>query len=161
MIHSIHPPARFLLKPASLCLATLSVHSQQYMPSLQPEKPLLISKVQIRTAAALQEPMALDMKPNREQTPRPRVTLGGKGYYTLQVIGSSLGKPGQELGAQVWRQERMQKPSSNAAYWLAHHSLLSLISHNIQKHQARSGTTHPGWALSYPSHYELAHRPAL
>lgn len=109
--------------------------------------------------AALQELMALDMitETNRE----PAVTrhrhgantmtksnLGRKGLLTSQLLSPSLGKPGQELRAEVWRQEQMRRPSRNAAYWLIHRGLLSLISLNMQKHQARGCTTH----LAGPSH---------
>ena len=55
-------------------------------------------------------------------------------------------KSGQELlnRAKNWRQELMQRPWRGAAYWLAPHGLVSLISYKIQDHQPRDGTTHNG-----------------
>ena len=44
--------------------------------------------------------------------------------------------------AGTWRQELMERPWRNAAYWLAPHGLLSLLSYSTQDHQPRSGTAH-------------------
>ena len=44
--------------------------------------------------------------------------------------------------AGTWRQELMQKPWRGAAYWLAYHGLLSLLSYRTQDNQPRDGTTH-------------------
>ena len=41
-------------------------------------------------------------------------------------------------------QELMQRPWKGAAYWLAHHGLLSLLSYRTQNHQPRDGITHHG-----------------
>ena len=46
--------------------------------------------------------------------------------------------------AGTWRQELMQRPWRCAAYWLAPHGLLSLLSFRCQDHQPRNGTTHNG-----------------
>ena len=46
--------------------------------------------------------------------------------------------------AGTWRQELMQRPWRDTAYWLSHHSLLSLLSYRIQGHLPRNGTTHIG-----------------
>jgi hypothetical protein len=43
-------------------------------------------------------------------------------------------KPGQDLKAETQRQELMQRPWRNAAYCLAPHGLLSLLSYIIQDH---------------------------
>jgi len=43
-----------------------------------------------------------------------------------------------------WRQELMQRPRRDAAYWLASPGLLSLLSYRTQDHQPRDGTTHNG-----------------
>jgi hypothetical protein len=44
----------------------------------------------------------------------------------------------------TWRQELMRRPWRCAAYWLAPHGLLSLLSFRCQDHQPRNGTTHNG-----------------
>ena len=38
----------------------------------------------------------------------------------------------------------MQRPWREAAYWLASHGLLSLLSYRTQDHQPKDGTTHHG-----------------
>jgi hypothetical protein len=42
--------------------------------------------------------------------------------------------------AGTWRQELMQRPWRDAAYWLASHGLLSLLSYRTQGHQPRNGS---------------------
>jgi hypothetical protein len=49
--------------------------------------------------------------------------------------------------AETWRQELMQRPWRDAAYWIASPGLLILLSYRTQDHQPRDGTTHNG-----PSH---------
>jgi len=49
--------------------------------------------------------------------------------------------------AGTWRQELMQRPWRDIAYWLASPGLLNLLSYRTQDHQPRVGTTHNG-----PSH---------
>jgi hypothetical protein len=44
--------------------------------------------------------------------------------------------------AGTWRQELMQRPWRGAAYWLAPHLLLNLLSYRTQDHLPRSGPTH-------------------
>jgi patatin-like phospholipase/acyl hydrolase len=44
----------------------------------------------------------------------------------------------------TWRQEWMQKPWRNAAYWFASPGLLSLLSYRTQDYQLRDGTAHNG-----------------
>jgi len=39
-----------------------------------------------------------------------------------------------------------------AAYWLAYHGLLSLLSYRTQHHQPRDGTTHNGLAYIHIDH---------
>jgi hypothetical protein len=46
----------------------------------------------------------------------------------------------------TWRQELMQRPWKGAAYWLAPHGLLSLLSYRT--HQQRNGATNNG--LGFP-----------
>jgi hypothetical protein len=41
----------------------------------------------------------------------------------------------------------MQRPWRGAAYWLAPHGLLSMLSYRTQDLQPRGRTTHNGWAL--------------
>lgn len=48
--------------------------------------------------------------------------------------------------ARTWRQEMMQKPWRDAAYWLAPCALLSLLSYTTQNQQPRDGTTYHGAA---------------
>jgi hypothetical protein len=43
-----------------------------------------------------------------------------------------------------WRQDMMQRPWRDAAYWLASPGLLSLLSYRTQDHQPRDGTSHSG-----------------
>ena len=40
-----------------------------------------------------------------------------------------------------------KSPWKNAAYWLASHGLLSLLSYRTQDYQHRDGTTHNGLCL--------------
>ena len=44
----------------------------------------------------------------------------------------------------TWRKELMQRPWRGAAYWLASHGLLGLISYRTRNHQLRDGPTHDG-----------------
>lgn len=71
----------------------------------------------------------------------------GKVYlaYTsrsLFIIKGSQDRNTNKAGAR--RQELTQKPWRGVAYWLAHHGLLSLLSHRTQDHQPRHGITHNG-----------------
>jgi hypothetical protein len=59
-------------------------------------------------------------------------------FITKGSQGWNLSRPG------TWRQELMQRPWRDTAYWLSHHSLLSLLSYRIQGHLPRNGTTHIG-----------------
>ena len=45
----------------------------------------------------------------------------------------------------------MQRPWRSAAYCLAPHGLLSLLSYRTQDHQPRDGTTHSGLGLPHQS----------
>lgn len=53
--------------------------------------------------------------------------------------------------AGTWKQELMQRPQRGAAYLLASHGLLRLLSHRTRDHQLRDGTTHNGLGPSYQS----------
>jgi hypothetical protein len=44
--------------------------------------------------------------------------------------------------AETWRQELMQRPWRDAAYWIASAGLLSLLSYITQHYQPRDDTTH-------------------
>ena len=58
------------------------------------------------------------------------------------IIGGSQDRNSHRIG--TWRQELIQKPWRGAAYWLAPHGLLSLLSYRTQDHQPRDGPTHNG-----------------
>ena len=47
-----------------------------------------------------------------------------------------------EVRARTWSHEQRQKPWRDAVYWLAPHSLLSLLSCRTQDHLPRGGPTH-------------------
>ena len=59
--------------------------------------------------------------------------------YHLEEVGT-----GTQNRTGTWRQELMQRPWRGAAYWLALHGLLSLLSHRTQGHQPRDGAIHNG-----------------
>lgn len=63
--------------------------------------------------------------------------MGRKGimWFTIRIRVLHCGKISQELKQRPWR---------NAAYCLASHDLLSLLSIYKQDHQLRGGTTHSG-----------------
>jgi hypothetical protein len=63
-----------------------------------------------------------------------------------RIIKSSEGNNLSRVG--TWRQELMQRPWRDAAYWLAPHGFLSLLSYGAQDHQPRNGPTHDGLGLS-------------
>ena len=44
--------------------------------------------------------------------------------------------------AESWRQDLIQRGWRSAAYWLALHGLLGLLSYRTQDHQTRIGTVH-------------------
>jgi hypothetical protein len=67
---------------------------------------------------------------------------------TLFIIAGSQDRNSNWAG--TWRQELRQRPWKGAAYWLALHGLLSLLSNRIQNHQPRdNGTTHSGLGLPH------------
>jgi hypothetical protein len=70
--------------------------------------------------------------------------------YTSTLLFIIEGSRGRNTSScRTWRQELTQKAWRDAAYWLAPHGLLSLISYRSQDHQARVGPTHsrPGPSL--------------
>ena len=70
-----------------------------------------------------------------------------KGLSGSPFISQSIIKGIQDMNssrAETWRQGLMQRPWKGAAYWLAPHGLLSLLSYRTQDHQPRDGTTHNG-----------------
>jgi hypothetical protein len=77
--------------------------------------------------------------------------IGEEGVYSaytstlLSITKGSQDRNSHRVG--TWRQEWMQKPWGNSAYWLASPGLLSLLSYRTQDDQLRDGTTHNG-----PSH---------
>jgi hypothetical protein len=54
------------------------------------------------------------------------------------------GQDGNSNREEPRRQELKQRPRRDAAYCLAHHSLLSMFSYRTQDHQRRDDTTHNG-----------------
>jgi hypothetical protein len=67
--------------------------------------------------------------------------LGRKGFIWLMLPNPwSLIGGGQDRNS--WRQELMQRPWRDAAYWLAPRGLSSLLSYRAQDHQPGDGTTH-------------------
>ena len=51
--------------------------------------------------------------------------------------------------AGTWRQELMQRPWKDAAYWLAHHGLFSLLSYRTQDHSLGMAPSTMDWALPH------------
>ena len=69
----------------------------------------------------------------------------GKDLFHLHIpshIQLRKAKAGTQSG--TWRQELIKAPWRGAAYWLAPHGLLNLLSSRTQNHQPREGTTHKG-----------------
>jgi hypothetical protein len=71
--------------------------------------------------------------------------LGGKGLFSVHfhITVDHQRKSGLGL-KKVRKQELMQKPWRNAAYWLASPGFLSLLSYRSQDYQPRESTTHSG-----------------
>ena len=65
-------------------------------------------------------------------------TWGAKGLFLLTAYRPS----DREAKVATWRQELKQRPWRGAAYWLAPHGLLSLLSYRPQDHQPRYDTIH-------------------
>jgi hypothetical protein len=53
----------------------------------------------------------------------------------------------------------VQRPWRGAAYWLAHHVLISLLAYKTQDHQPKGGSTHTGLgpppSIDVKMHYRL------
>ena len=80
----------------------------------------------------------------KKQVGEERVNLA----YTctlLFIIEGSQDRNSHRAG--TWKQELMQRPWRDAAYWLASPGLLSLLSYRTQHYQPRDGTTHNGPSL--------------
>jgi hypothetical protein len=80
-----------------------------------------------------------------DETPEPKRTGKGRADFTRRsmwpfIIQSNEGRNSVRAG--TWRQELMQRPGRDAAYWLAPHGLLSLLSYRTQVHQLRHDPTH-------------------
>lgn len=71
-----------------------------------------------------------------------QIKLWRKGFVclTLDVTSCYLRKSGQALKAGTGKQE--QKRRRSAAYWLALHGFLSLLSQTTQDHLPRAGSSH-------------------
>lgn len=68
--------------------------------------------------------------------------------YTSVSVFSIKGSQDRNFNRAVQRREElMQKPWSDAAYWIAHYGLLNLLSYKAQNYQPRADATHNGWAL--------------
>jgi hypothetical protein len=85
---------------------------------------------------------------HQKQVKEKRVCLAYDVTPLFTVEGSQDRNP---HGAGAWRQEMMQRPQKFAAYWLAPHGLLSLLSYRTQNHQPRVGTTHSGLSSPHQS----------
>ena len=57
----------------------------------------------------------------------------------LQVTAHHFGIPEQQLKAGIWRQELMQRPWRNAAYWFVPYGFLNLLSYTPQGHLPNAG----------------------
>jgi hypothetical protein len=71
--------------------------------------------------------------------------LGKEGFIWLTLPHLCLSLKEVRTGtdrAGTWRQELMQRPWNEAAYWLASHGLLRLLSYSTQGQQPRNGPTH-------------------
>jgi hypothetical protein len=53
----------------------------------------------------------------------------------------------------TWRQKLMQRPWRDAAYWLAPHGFLNLLSYNTQEYQLKDGITHNELGLLHINNY--------
>jgi hypothetical protein len=78
---------------------------------------------------------------DHDQTWKGKGLLGFCSHITAIIEGRQDRNSNR---AETWRQELMQKPWCGAAYWLAHHWLLSLLSYKTQDHQPRDSTIHKG-----------------
>lgn len=68
------------------------------------------------------------------EIPWPKASRGAKGLFGLlfHITIHYWRTSGQELKQRRnWRQEPMQRQSKGAAYWLAHHGVLGLLSYKI------------------------------
>jgi hypothetical protein len=78
--------------------------------------------------------------------------MGRKGLISLTVPYYSLSskevRTETHTGQEPWRQELMQRPWRDAAYWLASHGFLCLLSYRTQGHQPRDDTTHNELSIS-------------
>ena len=65
--------------------------------------------------------------------------------YTSTLLFTTRGSQDRNSHrAGTWRPELMQSPWRGAAYWLAPHGLLSLLSYRTQDYQPSNGATHNG-----------------
>lgn len=82
-----------------------------------------------------------------DETPLPKSKLGRKefSWLTLPYHCSSWKEVRTKTQmAGTCRQELIQSPLRDAAYWLGPNDLLSLLSYKTQNHQPKNGTTHNG-----------------
>ena len=71
---------------------------------------------------------------NKKQVGEERVYS----VYTSILLVTTKESQDRNLNrAEFWRQELMQRPWRGAAYWLASHGLLSMLSYKTQDHQPR------------------------
>ena len=82
----------------------------------------------------------------RKQVGEGRVYLA---YTSILLFITEGSQDRNSNKAGTWRQELMQRPWKGAAYWLAPHGLLSLLSNRPQHNQPRDGTTYNRLALPH------------
>jgi hypothetical protein len=78
--------------------------------------------------------------------------VGRKGIFLLSYHIINEGSQERNLSwTETWKQELMQRPCGDAAYWLTPHGLLSLLSNRTQDHQPRVTLCTIGLALPHQS----------
>jgi hypothetical protein len=73
-----------------------------------------------------------------------KASWGGKSLIGLHfhIVPHHQRKSGQSSRVDTWKQELIQMPWRGAAYWLAFHGLLSLLSCRTEDLESRDGTTY-------------------
>jgi hypothetical protein len=81
------------------------------------------------------------------------VIWGGNSVFALHfhITVHHQRKSAQELKAETWRQELIQRSWRSAAFWPVHHGFLSLLSNRTQDDQLRVVPSRKGSALPHQS----------